>query len=133
MPPANYLVSGLPLSAVSHFCTFARGTAAFAPLHCLSLALPLNQDLLDYLAGFDPGELGVESLELEREGLGLDAELVQHGGMHGSSLQFMSLITTENATTPSLPSATTMTIILLWMTIWIIGLLHLRYWQLLWC
>ena len=33
MPPANYPVSGLPLSAVSHFCTFAQAAGRFAPLH----------------------------------------------------------------------------------------------------
>jgi len=35
LPPLSSVspVPGLPLSSVSHFCTFARGEAAFAPLH----------------------------------------------------------------------------------------------------
>ena len=33
--PANHPVSGLPLSAVSHLCTFARGSVAVAHLHCV--------------------------------------------------------------------------------------------------
>jgi hypothetical protein len=39
-PPANHPVPGLPLSAVFHFCTFARGSSAFAPLHCLLSSCP---------------------------------------------------------------------------------------------
>jgi len=38
MPPANYPVSGLPLSAFFHFCTFAQEHRS--DLHLCTVSLP---------------------------------------------------------------------------------------------
>ena len=69
--PFEFCLSGLPLSAASHLCTFARGTAAFAPLHFTSrhllpgsatrhpeLASPYTQySILDTLVSSDQPSL----------------------------------------------------------------------------